>query len=169
MGSIHLHAESNFLTAKKKVLEAVQTHFLPEFINRLDELVVFNPLSEDLTLRIVTQHLDALQNLKALKERGIELKVDDKAVRFILMKAHNTQYGARPVRRFIDQQIGTYLARMILEGSIPEAGAIIDISASTSLTFSICRTGDSSVSSLRKRRLRFQRPDPKKICRKSSN
>jgi ATP-dependent Clp protease ATP-binding subunit ClpC len=102
---------------KKKKLRAdvmaeVERQFRPEFLNRIDELVVFNPLTEDDLKRIV--HLQLGEVLKRARDRGLMLELDEAAVRFLIKKGFNQDYGARPLRRAIERYIEDPLAEEVL-------------------------------------------------------
>jgi len=97
---------------KEKVLGEVRRHFRPEFLNRLDDIVVFNPLSKEDLRKIVSLQL---QNLgKRLDEKHITLKLDDSGLDAILAESYNPVYGARPIRRYLEKNIGTSLSRMLI-------------------------------------------------------
>jgi ATP-dependent Clp protease ATP-binding subunit ClpB len=92
----------------------VQAHFRPEFINRLDELVVFRPLEKQQIRKIALIQLAYLE--KRLAERQLKLQIDDRALDLLGNVGFDPVYGARPLKRAIQQQLENPLAREILEG-----------------------------------------------------
>ena len=97
---------------REDVLAEVQRQFRPEFLNRVDELVVFNQLTESDLRRIVDLQLKEV--LERIRTRGITIVMDDKAVLFLIKKGFNTDYGARPLRRAIERYVEDPLAEEVL-------------------------------------------------------
>ncbi|MCB1561690.1 MAG: AAA family ATPase, partial [Xanthomonadales bacterium] len=110
---------------KAAVMGAVQGHFRPEFINRLDEIVVFHPLQKAQIrqiARIQTEHL-----AKRLAERQIRLEISDKALDLLGNVGFDPVYGARPLKRAIQQQLENPLAQKILAGDFgPDSTVKVD-------------------------------------------
>ncbi len=106
--------EKNYSRMKSAVMEIVQQHFRPEFINRIDDIVVFHPLGTEQIRAIVDIQLPYLR--KRLLERNMELELDDKARDLIGEAGFDPVYGARPLKRAIQQQIENPLAQRILKG-----------------------------------------------------
>jgi ATP-dependent Clp protease ATP-binding subunit ClpB len=108
--------------ARRLVLGALRTHFPPEFLNRVDEIVLFKPL----TLGEIERIVDLLLNdLRArLAERRITLVVTEPALRFIAEQGFDPSYGARPLRRFIAREVETRVGRALLRGDLPEGGEV---------------------------------------------
>ena len=90
--------------------------FRPEFLNRVDEIVIFNELKKQELSEIITLMTKELEN--GLKEKGIGLEITDKAKEVILNEAYNPQYGARPLRRYIERHIEDAVAQALIEGKI---------------------------------------------------
>ncbi|GAB3782116.1 ATP-dependent chaperone ClpB [Dyella agri] len=107
-------SEADYMQMKAAVLGVVQAHFRPEFINRLDELVVFRPLEKKQIRRIALIQLTALE--KRLAERQLKLEISEKALDLLGNVGFDPVYGARPLKRAIQQQLENPLAREILEG-----------------------------------------------------
>jgi ATP-dependent Clp protease ATP-binding subunit ClpB len=107
-------SEADYLQMKAAVLGVVQAHFRPEFINRLDELVVFRPLEKKQIRAIARIQLAYLE--KRLAERQLKLDIDDKALDLLGNVGFDPVYGARPLKRAIQQQLENPLAKEILEG-----------------------------------------------------
>jgi len=107
---------------KASVMAAVQTHFRPEFINRLDEIVVFHPLGKDqirAIARIQTRYL-----AKRLAERGIGIEISDAALALLGNAGFDPVYGARPLKRAIQQQLENPLAQKILSGEFGQGDSV---------------------------------------------
>ena len=135
LGSDYLFSESNFNLAKDQALKVVRKHFRPEFLNRLDDVVVFTPLNRDHLMSVVRLQLHHLSSM--LNERHIVLRVDDDAISAILTQSYNPSYGARPIRRYIEKQIGTHLSKLIIKGELSDNN-IVEISAvDDKLTYSV--------------------------------
>ncbi|MFC2170368.1 ATP-dependent chaperone ClpB [Calditrichota bacterium] len=98
------------------VMRDLHNHFRPEFLNRLDDIVIFKPLTLKEIEAIVDLLLEDLQ--KRLKERKIHLELTDKARRHIAQTAYEPQFGARPLKRYLQSQVETQLSRGIIEGRI---------------------------------------------------
>jgi len=112
---IQEHAgEKNYVRMKSAVLEIVQQNFRPEFVNRIDDIVVFHPLGTEQIRAIVDIQLGQLR--KRLVERGLDLALDDKARDLLGEAGFDPVYGARPLKRTIQQQIENPLAQQLLQG-----------------------------------------------------
>ena len=113
---------------KEAVLGVVRQAFKPEFLNRLDEIVIFDPLStEDLT-QIVELQVHALAN--RLSDRRISLEVTDAAKEWLALTGYDPSYGARPLRRLVQKEIGDRLARSLLSGEVRDGGTVkVDLDA----------------------------------------
>jgi len=111
---MELAGEQNYQRMKSAVMENVQQAFRPEFINRIDDIVVFKPLGSEQIRQIIDIQLGYLR--KRLLERDIELVLDDKARDLLAEAGYDPVYGARPLKRAIQQQIENPLASAILRG-----------------------------------------------------
>ncbi len=111
---------------RDKVMAVVRDAFRPEFLNRLDEIILFDRLSREHMKGIVEIQLANL--LALLAERGIELTLDEAARDWLANTGYDPVYGARPLKRIIQRHLQNNLAAMILEGSI-EDGATVAVSA----------------------------------------
>jgi ATP-dependent Clp protease ATP-binding subunit ClpB len=109
-----MSGEANYERMKSAVLEIVGQHFRPEFINRIDDIVVFHPLGREHIRRIVDIQMGYLQ--KRLAERDIRLELDDAARDKLGQAGFDPVYGARPLKRAIQQQLENPLAQRILKG-----------------------------------------------------
>ena len=103
---------------KKLVLQELRQHFRPEFLNRVDDTVVFHPLLQEHMSSIIKIQLERLK--KRLQEKNISLRLTDKAVDFLAEVGYDPVYGARPLKRAIQKKLETELARAILSGEIQD-------------------------------------------------
>ncbi|MFD4765507.1 ATP-dependent chaperone ClpB [Streptomyces niveus] len=109
-------------TKKQRVLEAVRTAFKPEFLNRLDDLVVFSALSEEELARIADLQIALLA--KRLADRRLTLDITPEALAWLADKGNDPAYGARPLRRLIQTAIGDRLAKEILAGEVVDGDTV---------------------------------------------
>lgn len=107
---------------KETVLEAAKRTFRPEFLNRIDDMLVFHPLSRPDLLQIVSLMLDEVK--ERTEERGIKIEADDEALKLLLDKGYDPKYGARPLRRAIQKMVEDPLSNMLLEGTISEGDSV---------------------------------------------
>jgi len=129
LGSMFLADPSLDDQAKKEaVMDVVKVSFKPEFLNRLDEVVMFDPLSTTELTRIVDLQLVALA--KRLESRRITLDVSDAAKEWLAMTGWDPAYGARPLRRLVQQSIGDQLAKELLAGEVRDGDTVrVDLDA----------------------------------------
>ncbi|HKA15315.1 MAG TPA: ATP-dependent chaperone ClpB [Myxococcota bacterium] len=107
----------------KRVDEALRAHFKPEFLNRIDETIVFQQLGREHFHRIVDIQLERVQKL--LAERRIEIEVTTEAKDLLAEKGYDPHYGARPLKRVIQRMLQDPLAMKILEGEFPEGSKVV--------------------------------------------
>ena len=107
---------------REEIMEAVKRHFKPEFINRLDDVVVFEPLSSELLVGIVDIQLEQLA--QRLASRRLNLTVSDSAKAWLAERGYDPAYGARPLRRLIQQAIGDRLAKELLAGYVRDGDTV---------------------------------------------
>ncbi len=105
------------------VMAAVHATFKPEFLNRLDEVVIFDPLSTDDLARIVDVQVAGLA--KRLEDRRISLEVTPAAREWLAITGYDPAYGARPLRRLVQREIGDRLARSLLSGTVRDGGTVV--------------------------------------------
>ncbi len=128
--SIHLDDST-----RQQVLSVVKKHFRPEFLNRLDDIVVFSPLSHANLSHIV--HLQLANVSKRLAERNITLSLSPAAIEHILTVAYDPIYGARPLRRYLEKQIGTQLSRMLISRELLDASTVKIDAVDDKLTYKV--------------------------------
>ncbi|WP_426285532.1 ATP-dependent chaperone ClpB [Luteibacter sp. E-22] len=126
-------SEADYLQMKASVLGVVQAHFRPEFINRLDDLVVFRPLDKKQIRSIARIQLDYLA--KRLADRQLSLDLTDKALDLLGSAGFDPVYGARPLKRAIQQQLENPLAQRILQGVFSPGQTVRVDSDGNHLTF----------------------------------
>ena len=102
--------------AKNKVLDSLKETFRPEFLNRVDEIVIFNPLSNDELMQIVDLMLADTQNV--LNDKNIKMYVSDEAKKYLLQKGTDIKYGARPLRRAVQRYVEDELSDMLLKNEL---------------------------------------------------
>jgi ATP-dependent Clp protease ATP-binding subunit ClpB len=106
-----------------RVLQALRAAFRPEFLNRVDEIVMFDALGREELARIV--ELETRKIAARLEDRGIELSLTPAATAFIAEAGYDPVYGARPLRRYLQHHVETLIARRILEGRVGEGQRIV--------------------------------------------
>lgn len=116
------NAESSFAEAKKNTLDAVKRHFRPEFLNRIDEMVVFHPLTGEDLGKIVNILLKDVT--KRLAERNLTLEVSPEALDVLVKEGSDFAYGARPLKRAIQSLVEDPISDLILKGDAPEGSVI---------------------------------------------
>jgi ATP-dependent Clp protease ATP-binding subunit ClpB len=111
---------------RRRVMDAVKAHFKPEFLNRIDELIIFHGLGIEEIKAIVEIQMKKLQH--RLLERRLQLKMTEKAKEWLAKEGFDPAYGARPLKRVIQKEIQDQLAMKILEGKFKEGDTItVDI------------------------------------------
>jgi ATP-dependent Clp protease ATP-binding subunit ClpC len=116
-------AANDYQTMKDKVLGELKKAFRPEFLNRLDEMIVFHPLDKEHIARIVSLMADDLR--KRLKEHNVQFDLTDAAMDFLAKEGFDPQYGARPLRRAIQKHIEDRLSEDLLIGKIQKGDTLI--------------------------------------------
>ncbi len=114
--------EANYDEMKQRVLEQLRDRFKPEFLNRLDQIVVFRPLTKEIVTGIVELQLTELGS--RLTERDLKLAVDKRAKGELVTRGFDAEYGARPVRRAIQNDIEDPLAEKLLDGSVKDGDRV---------------------------------------------
>ena len=119
---------------KEKVMKLAQAHFKPEFLNRIDDIITFSPLSMDAIEKIVDKFIGQLS--QRLTSQEIILNIDDKARNWIAKEGYDPAYGARPLERFITTNVETTLAKEIIAGKVlPHSTVMITLSDNDQLQF----------------------------------
>jgi ATP-dependent Clp protease ATP-binding subunit ClpB len=124
----------NYERMKQAVLEEMRQHFRPEFLNRVDDIIVFHSLSEQHLKQIVDIQLENLR--RRLEDRHISIELTDAAKTHLVRIGYDPNYGARPLKRAIQKEIETPLARLMLKGEIRDGQTVVDYdSKGAKLTF----------------------------------
>ncbi|MBP9750621.1 MAG: ATP-dependent Clp protease ATP-binding subunit, partial [Candidatus Peribacteraceae bacterium] len=136
--------EKEYEARRQEVLSELKEHMRPEFLNRIDHIIVFNALTQAHIQKIVKIHLDAFR--ARLKGQGYQLKVSPKAVAHLGLHGFDPEYGARPVRRVIQERLEDELAEQILKGMFaPGDTVVIDVAEGDRLTFNRGESADKAV------------------------
>ena len=109
--------------AEKEVMEDLQGHFRPEFLNRLDEIIMFKPLSKENIGGILSLQMDDLN--KRLSDREIKVALSPEAEHFVVEHGYDPVYGARPLKRFLQKHVETLSAKLILEDQVRQGDTIL--------------------------------------------
>ncbi len=142
IGSAYLHdlaTPEKITEAHDLVMEAVRTHFKPEFLNRVDDIIIFNPLGKEQLAKIVELRLEDLRKL--LAERKISLELTPAAKELVFTEGYDPNYGARPLKRSIQRLIQDPLAMKILDGEVLHGDhVIVDVDKKKQqLTFKVAK------------------------------
>ena len=122
IGSEYL-LEGNTPENRKKVMEQLKMHFKPEFLNRIDEIIMFNSLNEQVVYKIIDKFINNLE--ERLDEKKITLELTDNAKAAIARDSFEPAFGARPIKRYIQTHIETNLAKEMIKGTIHEKSHVI--------------------------------------------
>ena len=134
--------EEGFEEAKNRVMDELRKHFKPEFLNRVDDIVVFRPLGDEQLAHIVDLRLKDLQKL--LADRKITLEMTDGARQAIFKAGYDRAYGARPLKRAIQRLVQDKLAVKILDGSVLHGDHVVVKAGKNGLEFAARRTANSA-------------------------
>ena len=112
-----------YVQVKEKVMASLKDFFRPEFLNRVDDIIIFDILSKEAIEKIVNIQLDEVRERLSVKE--ITLEVSKSAVEYLAEEGYNPQYGARPLKRLIQNKILNPIASLIISGGIMKGGSIV--------------------------------------------
>ena len=115
--------------------ENLRTFFRPEFLNRIDDIIIFKSLTLEQIEKIVLLTIDALR--ARLDERDIKVEIDDYAVRLIAEESYDAAYGARPVKRYVQKHIANEIAKMVIDGRVMQGSTVVIGSADGRLSYSV--------------------------------
>jgi ATP-dependent Clp protease ATP-binding subunit ClpB len=121
--------------AEERVLGALRDHFRPEFLNRVDEIVVFGRLDREQLAEIVELQVARLR--RRLDERGVELELTDAAAELLAREGYDPAYGARPLKRLVQRRIENPLAQRILAGEVRDGDRVVVDAEGDELTFAV--------------------------------
>jgi len=131
--------------SREKVMGLVKSRFRPEFLNRLDDIVLFAPLGTE-SLHKITKMLIEQVGQRLKEHHDIELKCTDAAVGFTLASSFDPSYGARPIRRFIEKKLVTELSKLLVSGQLPDGATVVIDSNGRDFTFQIVSKPASATS-----------------------
>jgi ATP-dependent Clp protease ATP-binding subunit ClpB len=134
--------QEGFEEAKGRVMDVLRQHFKPEFLNRVDDIVVFRPLGDEQLTHIVDLRLKDLQNL--LADRKITLELTEGARKAIFHAGYDPAYGARPLKRAIQRMVQDKLAVKILDGSVLHGDHVLVTAAKNGLEFKATRPSNGA-------------------------
>jgi len=139
-----------FEHASKHVLDALHGHFKPEFLNRVDDILIFHPLGKEQLVKIVDLRLEDLRRL--LADRKISLELTDAAKELLFTEGYDPNFGARPLKRAIQKLVQDPLAMKILDGEVPHGDhVVVDSDKKTGkLTFKVSERVGENVANARK-------------------
>jgi len=137
--------EANYEVMREKILDETKRVFKPEFLNRLDEIIVFHTLEKPDLMRIVDLEVNKVKRRLQLKE--IEIALDNAAHEFVIEKGYDPTYGARPMRRAVERYLEDPLAEELLRGSV-KAGDLVNVTVdSGKLVFKVAEPHDNAPAS----------------------
>ncbi|KAG0252493.1 hypothetical protein BG011_006941 [Mortierella polycephala] len=126
--------------ARELVMREVRAHFRPEFLNRLDDLILFAPLGTDQLGKIIRNQLAVIG--KRLESKNITLHITDSACQKVLEDAFDPRYGGRPLKRYLEKQVVTRVSRLLLTGELNEyQKVVVDVDSKGELAFNVVSAG----------------------------
>ena len=108
---------------KERVMDEMRRVFRPEFLNRIDEIVMFRPLQKEDIFKIIDLQVAEIEG--RLRDRHITIEFTDEAKEFVVNRAYSVQYGARPIKRFLQKNLETQMARMIIKGDLKDKDKVV--------------------------------------------
>ena len=113
---------SEYSLVEQRVMDELKEHFRPEFLNRLDEIIMFRPLSEENISKIADLIISDLN--KRLADKRISIKLTDAAKKFVIDNGYDPSFGARPLKRFIQASVENLVAKAIIENKVEEGDEV---------------------------------------------
>ncbi len=133
-------AEADYVMAKEKVEQSLKDHFRPEFLNRIDEIIIFNILSPDAVREIV--NIQVCEVVERLVQKDITLAITPAVYEYLAKEGYNPHYGARPLRRLIQDKILTKVASLMVSRGVFSGGTVtVDMSPKGEFTFDVKKGG----------------------------
>lgn len=132
----HEILQKSFEEAEKAVLDILKNYFRPEFLNRLDDIIVFKALAKDQVRNIAAILLQSL-NVRLQKQVKISLAWDDEVLRALAEQGYDANYGARPLRRMISRMVETELSKKIIQGDVKEGDAVRLVASEGGIAFTV--------------------------------
>ena len=132
-----LSSEAGFSDASQQVMNALHAHFRPEFLNRVDDIIIFRPLGKEQLVKIIDLRLEDLRRL--LADRKISIELTDGAKDLVFTEGFDPSFGARPLKRAIQKLIQDPLAMKILDGEVLHGDHVVVDAAKGKMTFQVSR------------------------------
>ena len=143
--------EEQYVQAKEKVMASLKHYFRPEFLNRLDEIIIFNILRSEVVRTIVEKQVELVQ--KRLEEKEVVLNISPEVFGYLAKEGYNPQYGARPLKRLIQTKILTPLASMMISKNVLKGGTVtVGIGKEGEFTFDVKKGKDTKKKPTSKRK-----------------
>ena len=141
LGFSHGDATDEYEQAKDKVRDELKDEFRPEFLNRLDDIIIFNVLSRKAVRKIVTIQMERV--LKRLERKDLTLDITEPVYDYLAKKGYNPQYGARPLKRVIQQEVLTPIANLMVDRGVFEGGKISVNMRDGEINLQVTKKGDA--------------------------
>ena len=138
----HNGEKETYEDVKEKVLSTLKEHFRPEFLNRLDDIIIFDILSKEAIKKIVNIQIDIIK--RRLRDKEINLSVTEGVSELLATEGYNPQYGARPLKRLIQDKILNPVASMMISNKVLSGGTVLVDAKDGQFTFDIKRSKRSS-------------------------
>jgi ATP-dependent Clp protease ATP-binding subunit ClpC len=142
LGFSPISDESSYEKVRERILEESKRVFRPEFLNRLDDLIVFRSFTKPDLIQILGLEVEKV--LERLRKKNLRLELDEKAKDFLVEKGYDPQYGARPMRRAVERYFEDPLAEEILKGALHEGDTIQVTADKDKLVFSQKATAEGA-------------------------
>lgn len=130
-------AQQAAAAAQAEVMAAVRGFFRPEFLNRLDEIVVFDPMSQSMLLEVA--RIAAVEISTRLQKKGVALVWDDSALQFAVQESYDPVFGARPLRRWLEQKVVTDLSYKVVAGEVGDGSEVVISAMGDDLEYTVSR------------------------------
>jgi ATP-dependent Clp protease ATP-binding subunit ClpC len=131
----HARRDESFDELKEDMMQIVRNHLRPEFVNRIDEIIVFRALTREQIVHIARLLLD--RTMRRLRAQDVEVEFTDEAVEQLAEEGFDPEFGARPLRRTIQRRVENELSRMVLDGSLNPGDRVIVDARDDRLTFEV--------------------------------
>jgi ATP-dependent Clp protease ATP-binding subunit ClpB len=142
-----LRAAENFEQARKRVVNVLRPYFKPEFINRVDDIIVFNSLGKEELTRIIDLRLEEVR--RPLAERKVRLDFTDAAKELILTEGYDPNFGARPLKRSVQRLVQDPLAVKMLHGEVLDGDHVVVDAERSEMRFTVARRAGADQESIR--------------------
>jgi ATP-dependent Clp protease ATP-binding subunit ClpB len=140
VGSQYILGDTDEETLRARVMEAMRNHFRPEFLNRVDEIVIFHRLGREQLREIAEIQLDHVRGL--LAKRNISLSLTEAATDLLIEEGYDPVYGARPLKRVLQRRIIDPLAIRVIQGEVREGDHVVVEVQDGDLDFRVVETGE---------------------------